>query len=79
MSEIANILYEIAREADPVGVIRSWVLAQGGFWPEAEIQSGLFEIQLAGLIGLGPSVQAAVEDWVYQAKAHLKKARAPFT
>jgi len=74
MSEIANILADIARTADPVGVIRSSVLAQGGFWPDAEIQSGIFEIQLAGIIGLGSSLRTAVDDWILQAKAHLRAA-----
>lgn len=74
MSEIANILLQIARATDPVGVVRSCVLAQGGSWPDAETQSGVFEIQLAGLIGLGSSLRTAVDDWVLQAKAHLRAA-----
>jgi hypothetical protein len=74
MSEIAHILAEITRTADPVGAIRSCVLARGGTWPDAEIRSGLFEIQLAGLVGLGASARTAVEDWILQAKAHLRAA-----
>jgi hypothetical protein len=54
--------------------MRSAVLSQGGFWPEQQPTSGLFEVQLFGVVGIGPSQAAAVDDWVVQAKAYLRTA-----
>lgn len=69
MVEITRILAEIRRAADPVQVARDLVLADGGAWLAPENHRGLFEIQLAGLVGIGPSARAAVEDWIAQAMA----------
>jgi hypothetical protein len=72
MTDIAQILEELAKSADPVDVLRSLVLEQGGFWSNPTEPSGLFEVQFAGLIGIGPSPASAVDDWIMQAHARLK-------
>ena len=68
MTEIAAVLAQIEQSKDPVATIRQLVLAHGGHWCDPENAKGLFEIQLMGLAGIGPSVAAAVDDWVLQAK-----------
>ena len=68
MNEIAAVLAQIEQSTDPVATIRQLVLAHGGHWCDPENTKGLFEIQLMGLAGIGPSGAAAVDDWVLQAK-----------
>jgi hypothetical protein len=72
MTDVAQVLSELSGSADPVAVLRTAVLSQGGFWPEQPPASGLFEVQLCGVVGIGPSQAAAVDDWVTQAKAYLR-------
>ena len=71
MTDIADILAEVMHSPEPVDAIRAMVLAHGGSWADPENVSGLFEVQLAGLIGIGPSAASAVDDWVYQAKRQV--------
>jgi hypothetical protein len=66
--DIPAVLSKLSASSNPVEVIRDLVLRTGGFWQDTEEASGLFEIQLAGITGLGSSAQAAVEDWVIQAR-----------
>ena len=66
--DIPAVLSEVAAAGNPVEVIRDLVLRTGGFWQDKVEGSGLFEIQLAGITGLGPSAEAAVEDWLIQAR-----------
>ena len=68
MTEIAAILAQIQKSKDPVEAVKRLVLAHGGQWCDPENAKGLFEIQLMGLAGIGPSVAAAVDDWLMQAK-----------
>lgn len=68
MREIEAILTQVEQSADPTETIRQQVLAHGGHWCAPENAAGLFEIQLMGLAGIGPSVAAAVDDWLMQAK-----------
>ena len=68
MNEIAAVLAQIEQSTDPVATIRQLVLAHGVHWCDPENTKGLFEIQLMGLAGIGPSVAAAVDDWLMQAK-----------
>ena len=68
MTDMDSILSEVTGAADPVEVIRTHVLAQGGVWADETPISGIFEIQLAGLIGIVPSAPAAAEDWIMQAR-----------
>ena len=70
MTDIQRVLTEIAKVADPVNAIRRLVLAHGGTWTDADNATGLFEVQLAGLVGIGPSAATAVDDWLQQAKGH---------
>jgi len=68
MTEIAAVLAQVQNAPDPVAAVKRLVLAHGGHWCDPENTKGLFEIQLMGLVGLGPSVAAAVDDWLMQAK-----------
>ncbi|KGK99824.1 hypothetical protein [Thalassobacter sp. 16PALIMAR09] len=68
MTEIEAILAQIETSPDPVAAVKRLVLAYDGHWCDPENTKGLFEIQLTGLVGLGPSVAAAVDDWLMQAK-----------
>ena len=68
MNEIAAVLTQIEQSKDPVATILQLVLAHVGHWCDPENTKGLFEIQLMGLAGIGPSVAAAVDDWLMQAK-----------
>jgi hypothetical protein len=59
--DIPAVLSKLAASSNPV-------LRTGGFGHDTVEASGLFEIHLAGITGLGSSAQAAVEDWVIQAR-----------
>jgi hypothetical protein len=67
-ADLPALLSEVTSASNPVEMIRDLVLQTGGFWQEAGEKTGLFEIQLAGIIGLGPSAEAAVDDWLMQAR-----------
>jgi hypothetical protein len=69
MSDIGDILSELKQGADPVQTIKTVVLTEGGVWYNPEVASGIVEIQVAGLVGIGPSVETAVDDWIVQAQA----------
>ena len=68
MTEIAAVLAQVQNAPDPVAAVKQLVLAYDGHWCDPENAKGLFEVQLMGLVGLGPSVAAAVDDWLLQAK-----------
>ncbi|KGK99827.1 hypothetical protein [Thalassobacter sp. 16PALIMAR09] len=68
MNEIAAVLAQVQNAPDPVAAVKRLVLAHSGHWCEPENAHGLFEVQLMGLAGIGPSVAAAVDDWLLQAK-----------
>lgn len=71
IDEIAQILHQLASANDRVAAARNIVLEHGGHWHDDLPPSGLFEIQLLGLMGLGPSAETAIEDWIAQAEAVL--------
>ena len=80
MTETAELVARLEQASDPVQTVREMVLAEGGIWvePTPDIP-GIVEIQLAGVLGIGPSVMAALDDWLMQAKtagkaAHLQVA-----
>ena len=73
MTVIEDILRALEGASDPVAELRSRVLQENGLWFDPEEVRGIVEIQLAGLVGVGPSVAAAVDDWVEQAKALCAK------
>jgi hypothetical protein len=75
MTDITQILAQIAQAADPTEVIKANVLQEGGLWlkPGEQVRS-LVEIQLCGLVGIGPSVATAVDDWIVQARHAAQKA-----
>jgi hypothetical protein len=68
---LTPIVDQLRVVTDKVAMVRDLVLEHGGFWQDPENQTGLFEIQLAGLAGIGPSAAAAVEDWLAQAMMYL--------
>ena len=67
-SDLPALLKEVTSASNPVEVIRALVLQTGGFWQDETRKSGLFEIQLAGIMGLGSSAETAVDDWLQQAQ-----------
>ena len=67
-SDLPALLTEVTSASNPVEVIRALVLQTGGFWQDETRKSGLFEIQLAGIMGLGSSAATAVDDWLQQAQ-----------
>ena len=73
MTVIEDILRALEGASDPVAELRSRVLQENGLWFDPQEVRGIVEIQLAGLVGVGPSVAAAVDDWVEQAKALCAK------
>jgi hypothetical protein len=72
MTGIAQILAKISMASEPVEALRSAVLSQGGFWPDLQTGLGIFEVQLFGVVGIGPSQSAAADDWVVQASERLR-------
>jgi hypothetical protein len=66
--DIPAVLSKLAASSNPVEGIRELVLRTGGFWHDTVEASGLFEIHLVGITGLGSSAQAALEDWIIQAR-----------
>jgi len=72
MAGIAQILARISMASEPVEALRSAVLSQGGFWPDLQTGLGIFEVQLFGVVGIGPSQSAAADDWIVQAGARLR-------
>ena len=73
MTDIESILAEVNRATEPVEAVRDMIFERGGSWFIPETSSGIFEIQLAGLVGIGPSLSAAVDDWTVQANETLRK------
>lgn len=71
MSDMTQVLADISTAPEPVGALRLAVLSHGGFWPELETGAGLFEVQLFGVIGFGPSQAIAADDWIVQARERL--------
>ena len=75
MNDMTQVLEDISKAPEPVEALRSAVLSQGGFWPDLGTGSGLFEVQLFGVIGFGPSQAIAADDWIVQARALVRKSR----
>lgn len=68
---LSIILGRLRGAPDQLEVARTIVLEQGGQWIDAAGKLGVFEIQLAGLAGIGPSPLTAIEDWMVQARETL--------
>ena len=64
--ELQNLIDLVQDSADPVCLMCDLVLADGGFWSDAD-HSGLFEVQYLGIIGIGLDAQSAVRNWLAQA------------
>jgi hypothetical protein len=79
MTETAELIAQLEQASDPVQTVRDMVLAEGGIWVEPTPGiPGIVEIQLAGVLGIGPSVMAALDDWLMQAKTEGKAAHLRF-
>jgi hypothetical protein len=74
MTDIAQVLSKLSGAVEPVEVLRSAVLSQNGFWPAQQTGVGIYEVQLFGVVGIGPSQAAAVDDWVVQANTYVRAA-----
>lgn len=73
IDDIALTLQQLRSTNDRVAVARQKVLERGGHWADNPPPSGIFEIQLLGLVGIGSGAETAVEDWVAQAEATLAR------
>lgn len=71
MDDIAPILQQLRAASDRLTTVRQIVLERGGQWQDDPPPSGFFEMQLLGLVGIGPSAETAVEDWIAQAEATM--------
>ncbi|HEV8035916.1 hypothetical protein [Yoonia sp.] len=74
MTDIAQVLSKVSAAVDPVEILRSAVLSQDGFWPAQQRGAGIYEVQLFGVVGIGPSLSAAADDWIVQAKEYVRAA-----
>jgi len=74
MTDIAQVLSKVSAAADPVEILRSAVLSQDGFWPTQQRGAGIYEVQLFGVVGIGPSLSAAADDWIVQAEEYVRAA-----
>ena len=74
MTDIAQVLSKLSGANDPVDVLRSAVLSQDGFWPAQQTGVGIYEVQLFGVVGIGPSLSTAADDWIVQAKEYVRAA-----
>ena len=74
MTDIAQVLSKVSAAADPVEILRAAVLSQDGFWPAEQRGVGIYEVQLFGVVGIGPSLSAAADDWIVQAKEYVRAA-----
>ena len=73
IDDIALILHKLRSASDRLAVTRQIVLERGGHWADDPPPSGIFEIQLLGLVGIGSGASTAVEDWMAQAEAMLAR------
>lgn len=72
-NDFAQILQQLRAASDGLAVARQIVLDRGGYWADDPPASGIFEVQILGLVGIGPSAETAVEDWIAQAEIALAK------
>ena len=66
--DLSDILSTLNSASDPVHAAKRIVVYLGGDWTDAKGHLGLFEVQIAGLSGIGPSPNSAIDDWMSQAR-----------
>ena len=66
--DLSDVLARLTASKNIVDQAKKLVLARGGAWTEHQGQLGLFEIQIDGLFGIGPTPAAATDDWMSQAR-----------
>lgn len=71
IDDIALVLQHLRAASDQLTTARQIVLERGGYWADDPPPSGIFEMQLLGLVGIGPNAKTAVEDWIAQAEAAI--------
>ena len=58
-----NIMQQLRTTADPVALMRSFIVQSGGHWADHS-ENTLFEIHFLGVAGLGIGADAAVQNWL---------------
>ena len=66
--DFTDVLTQLTASTDLVGKAKELVMARGGIWTEPQGHLGLFEIQIDGVFGIGPTPAAAIDDWMSQAR-----------
>jgi hypothetical protein len=66
--DFTDVLAQLTASTDVVDKAKELVRARGGNWTEPQGHLGLFEIQIDGVFGIGPTPTAAIDDWMSQAR-----------
>lgn len=66
--DFTDVLAQLTASTDLVGKAKQIVLERDGVWAEPQGHLGLFEIQIDGVFGIGPTPAAAIDDWMSQAR-----------
>ena len=61
-----NIMQQLRTTADPVALMRSFIVQSGGHWADHS-DNRLFEIHFLGVAGVGIGADAAVQSWLSNA------------
>lgn len=62
-----NVMEHLRANADPVALMRSFIVQSGGHWADRD-DSTLFEIHFLGVAGVGIGPDAAVQNWLANAE-----------
>ena len=62
-----NIMEQLRTTADPVALMRSFIVQSGGHWADHSDHT-LFEIHFLGVAGVGIGADAAVQNWLANAE-----------
>ena len=62
-----NIIEHLRTNADPVALMRSFIVQSGGHWVDHS-DGALFEIHFLGVAGMGVGADAAVQNWLAHAE-----------
>lgn len=58
---------QLRTTADPVALMRSFIVQSGGYWADHS-DNTLFEIRFLGVAGVGIGADAAVQNWLANAE-----------
>ena len=62
-----NLMEQLRTTADPVPLMRSFIVQSGGHWADHS-DNTLFEIHFLGVAGVGIGADAAVQNWLANAE-----------